>query len=857
MKQGGAVMTRPCGAVLALAVALAGALPARAELYTKVSDAKAAEVTRYVARQLQEHGLSDPPTVARFAKIDLISQGCPIHLEVTNASRMDLLSVPVTLNSSYSKEKLVADVPLLPARSSTSVFFPCASLSDRGGTYAGVGFGAAVSVESVGKLLTATANTERNSEGFTYRRDAGSESMAQQALDGLAEASDGQELLRLMLKHERGWTELAGFLAGNPRPEQLKPVAAALASVPPAQVSSVLEVLLVAPGTRPSAVSSLMGDMIVRACGTMRAPGPGRARLWKLVSRDASVSLDLKTVVLTSCVPSREALRASADMLGALPSSAAAALQATSDADFQFLVKRFLGTSTGREGLLRFLRSAKERGPFDVVASRLPAEEALAGIVLSREDALAEYKARFVATTLDTLHGSLPPASFQALLKRLLAAALERKVEAAAIRAELGKRVAWLDAEGTAWFKSELEKQSKVVRFEQVTDGNGAKLLDLLFTVPPELEHCTESRAALRKCGEYLTQHPELTRSPLAAPFLAEATRLLTDTHLQDPDIVTITAQYSPWGLSSQAVAEHLCEATLAQHGSRTSRFGLDEALKVVGQVQPDAPCISRVRLRVDWAEAWATAVTVLQALSLLLPFGGLVFLMRRKLRPVQTLIQASTPDFSALSGPGTVEQRLGATAAWEHGLQAALADTRKALREEGSPPAHAAEKAIALAESRGGGTEALAQQARLLAGEATRYGKVQSVLLGGDGALVYLLVVPGRYEQPQTLRRHAGFAEGWLAHVERLTRALPADAAGTPMLALLLFVETDARQVTLLSGLEALVLRLVPGALLDEREAKQVDGQVNAFRGSFSVEAEPVAAPASTGGPAISEGAR
>ena len=126
--------------------------------------------------------------------------------------------------------------------------------------------------------------------------------------------------------------------------------------------------------------------------------------------------------------------------------------------------------------------------------------------------------------------------------------------------------------------------------------------------------------------------------------------------------------------------------------------------------------------------------------------------------------------------------------------------------------------------------------------------GDVTSVLVKLPDLYVYVVCFAGRAEQPQTVRRHEAFRDGWEAHAARVREALGGAAAEAPaLLGLLFFLHADAETGTMLVALAADGVSVVPEALLGEREARARPGLVN--RHDYALDLKPglAALPAAT----------
>ncbi|WP_163995572.1 hypothetical protein [Pyxidicoccus caerfyrddinensis] len=825
--------------LLARAVALAvlvAAPAARADGFTRLSDTSAETISDQLKGQMLAEGVPEE-LLGQLVKVE-VADHSRCWFTAYNPHGHDLWNVGVTFQPT-GMDKRTQHLMLLPAQSTVDVFFNC--MGARGGSFDGIAIGMrAINDRLLGDMLNAEADTNFHGNGYTESRPG--HVPARGALPLLKFAREGKLFVQRLMAKKAGPGLLAGFLAQEPPEGVVELVGDALTSrTDSTQVVALIAALLDASGERTSAVASLVDSQLGRVCAPRAGPGSGGQDLLWLKALKASGQPALQASVFKRCQPGGESLRRTVQVLTGSAELAGQVLEHSGLKVFRELTAALARSKAGHAALHHFLRTTADAGRFDTVRALLQDDElreAVLAVARSEQSSLAEYKSLFVMASLDKLRIQQPEAA-RALLLELVKLQASNEIPLDEMRAVLARRWSWAPEEAGLLLTEEVARRPTPFQLEGGKLPAGVEPRDYLFQVQPRLEGCDASLTRLSECAEVIAAHQVLVGSGLKPEFLSVVSAVLLGADPTGPSFRRVAREYSRWGLALDPVVEYVC-GEAAREGHRREG-GEDALLSVVAELKPEADCIAATRSELRWAAVEENATLTLKGLSLLLPVAGLVFLARWQLKPVQELRRKSLPDRSVLKGPGTVKSRL-AGPGWQRGLEDALAEARKAFEEDGSPPGRAAAQALAgLREA----VPVLAAQARAAASEAVTRGHLRSVLLQREGVVVYLVAVPARYEQPQTLRRFPGFTDGWTRHVERVARALPPDSAGQPLLGLVLFVEPDASQVVVVAGLEARGQRLLPGALLDEREAKVADGRVHPHRGSFALEAAPLAASA------------
>jgi hypothetical protein len=187
---------------------------------------------------------------------------------------------------------------------------------------------------------------------------------------------------------------------------------------------------------------------------------------------------------------------------------------------------------------------------------------------------------------------------------------------------------------------------------------------------------------------------------------------------------------------------------------------------------------------------------TILVPLALIVAAAiGAMLHMRHQWRALRHKLAQPVEDRTGRDRPCRVEDRLGPGRLGGPAREV-LERLRRDLEADGDAEGVAAVTAVA------GAGERLDSLLREVATRAIAGGELRSALVRLDEALAYLLVFPGRREDPRTLRRYEVLSEGWRAHAAALREAA-GGAAAPPLVALLYFLGLDAREGSLLVACE------------------------------------------------------
>jgi hypothetical protein len=157
------------------------------------------------------------------------------------------------------------------------------------------------------------------------------------------------------------------------------------------------------------------------------------------------------------------------------------------------------------------------------------------------------------------------------------------------------------------------------------------------------------------------------------------------------------------------------------------------------------------------------------------------------------------------LSKPSGVAARLSSPR-WDAAFRETLERSQRDFEAGGNTTAAAILRAVH------DGGEQFPEMVRDIASRAMTPGELESALVRLEQGLVYVLVLPGRYEDRRTLKRYPSLADGWPEHAASIRAA--AGAGKSPMIALLYFLGLDAHDGSLLVAYEGDDSRRFPAAL-------------------------------------------
>ncbi len=499
---------------------------------------------------------------------------------------------------------------------------------------------------------------------------------------------------------------------------------------------------------------------------------------------------------------------------------------------------------------------------------------AVAGADPGRLDA---QKAAFVGAGLVRLQ-ELAPADAAALVGELVGLVARGKIPSASIRGEI-RGHAGLTPDTANAAKAALadavREESTVLSPDWVIargEQSGLDLFAFLDFNRLHLGECTTAAGALGVCLSSLPGAvPGLAREAFTPAFVEKAIDLTAGQ--EAPGAIVATAKaLRDFGVDVKPVVDRMCAAadaadTASNTSAKASQMERDRnrdrgeaLLQAAKSLDAGAACLVDVRSKMKWRAVTATGQTGLRFLFLLVPVAAAVIYLRSRWTPVRVKLEAAGREIGEARVAGGGERRIPG-AVWSRATATGLADVAQALEGEPSDDLRAA--AGLLREIPAEARAEILKKARSAANETMRTGDVTSVLVkvpraaAATGLAVYVVCFAGRAEQPQAVRRHEAFRDGWEVHAARVREALhAADPASPapPLLGLLFFLHADAVTGTMLVALEGDGVSVVPERLLGEREARARPGRVNRHHQELDLAGGPAALPA--GSPETEEAA-
>jgi hypothetical protein len=857
--------------VAALAATLLTLAPRRASaietLTTAEVEAMITSLARKVAADTQDDG---PPLDAakaalliRFktrtqALIDVDAK-CPITGTVANLSTHPLFNVVVTASESMTKSgagvESTIHLAYLPPMSLARVSFACKTSELGYGTkyISGDGFGPATALtpDGVEEMLEQRADCSASRTGTFAAADVKG-TIADQVLEDVADSASFTDLVTALLKTEKGGAVVGRFTANGSSGEKAAWLAPLIAGATHTAVASAFEAMI-AGGL--DMTSRPMKPVLDKLCGAGQ-PERDRASLWtRALAGIPGASTEARAAILKKCAGS--AAQTGARLKMASASELAAALDALDGAAFDTALTAADGPPIRVEAIAGLLRATLDAKKLAAVMRRYPLSgfttpaairELVLGVAVAKSGALDAEKAAIVAGGLDRLHELAAPDA-AALTGNLMALIADGKIVAEPIRGVITEHAGGAQEAVKAALAAVVRADSKVLAPDWVIARADEKKLDLLAFLEQnreQLQHCDGSLLELQVCLNSLPKlAPGLTREAFAPAFVASALRILVAVDSAD-DLVSAAKSAAAIGLETKPIVDSMCsKADKAARETPPELATVDALLVGALQIDPTATCVGEVRSGMRWREITNAGSVALRLLVLAVMIGLGVIYVRRSWGAVRAKIKEANREVASAQADGGGERRLDA-ATWTPEITSGLADLAQSLEGETSADLRAAASLLREipAEARG----EIVRRARLAANTTLRTGDVSSLLVKLPSALVYVVCFAGRAEQPQTVRRHAAFRDGWEAHAARVREATQADSPGLPLLGLLFFLHADAVKGTLLVALDGDGVHVVPERLLGEREARSRSGQISRNHHDFELERANAALPPAEG---------
>lgn len=758
---------------------------------------------------------------------------CPIGGKVYNLSAQPFYNVTISVTESETRggtgTQKTLHVAYLPPKSYARFSIACNrnSAFGRRSMYLSVSSFADVTpltAAGVAEMLGQSADSMELGGTFSAASAAGS--VGDQVLYA-AEGSVFRDVASAFLTTEAGGAALGSLAANQGRGVKVDAIAAVLPRATPAAAASMLAALTNA-GAGDSPLFRPLADKV---CGAAQ-PERARAALWIDALSGRFGTGDGRAAILKKCggnpQQTKERLKAAkdAEMVGALGVLEGPALAGALDV--------LAGPPTRWKQIAAFLGESSDAKRFGDVAARFPvasadtaasAAEVARALARSASGDLDALRAPLLRAAIDRAQALAPPEAAK-LMGELAGLVARGSVPATDAQKVVQERVSLAPASVKEAIAEVVRDESKVLTPAWLiarADGGGLDLQAFLAANRAHMKSCVGSATAVRGCLRQVKEKvPGVAREAFEPAFVEAAQATLAS--VDEDTVLETAAVMGGVGLDTAPVARQLCERASGLVGSRNGN--LDKAssyLATALKVDAKAACVGAVRSDMRMRSLREAGDLSLRLLALLAPvaFGG--FYLRRTWKPVRAKLLAA--DQGKEKEPGKGERRL-LPGAWSRAVNTGLAHAAVAL-EGDSDDAHRAAAKLLLGLSAEARAE-IVKKARTAANEAVRTGEVTSVLLKTEAAAIYVVCFAGRAEQPQTVRAHEAFRDGWEPHAARVREALAVDAPAIPMLGLLFFLHADVESGTMLVALEADGLRMIPERLLNEREARTHEGQIN-----------------------------
>lgn len=788
-----------------------------------------------------------------------IDASCPIVGTVANLSTHPLFNVVVTASESLTKSgagiESTIHIAYLPAQSRVRVSFPCktSSLGYSTKYISGDGFGPATPLtpQGVELMVGQQADCAATYSG-TYSATDVTGSIAAQVLEYVADTASFNDMVTALLRTDKGGAVVGKFAARGSSGEKALWLAPLIAGATRAAAGSAFEAM-VAGGL--DMTSKPMKPVLEKLCSAGQ-PERDRAALWtRALAGIPGASAEARAAILKKCAGS--AAQTGARLKMASASELAAALDALDGPAFDTALTAADGPPIRVEAIAGLLRATLDAKKLAAVTRRYPPSsfttpaairELVLGGVGATSGPLDTEKAAIVASGLDRLHMLAEPDA-AALIGQLVALVAQGKVVAAPIRDVISEHAVHAPEAVKTALAAVVRVESKVLAPDWLIARADEKKLDLLAFLAVNREHlgsCDASSSQLQSCLALLpSAAPGLSREAFTPAFIASALKIISNVDAAD-DLARLAKSAGAVGFDTRPIVDSVCsKADSAARESPPDLNATEALLAAATSIDPSAACVGQVRSGMRWRGITAAGSVALRVLVLLVMVALGVVYVRRSWGAVRAKLREANLEVATAQAEGGGERRLDA-ATWTPEITAGLADLAQSLEGETSADLRAAASLL-----RAIPPEARAEivrRARLAANATLRTGDVSSLLVKLPSALVYVVCFAGRAEQPQTVRRHAEFRDGWEAHAARVREAALAGSPGLPLLGLLFFLHADAVKGTLLVALDGDGVHVVPERLLGEREARARAGQISRNHHDFELERANAARPPAEG---------
>ena len=692
-------------------------------------------------------------------------------------------------------------------------------------------------------------------------------------LQGIESETDFKLFASGMLRSSDGAKEIGKFVRGFPGRPILASLVPLLAAAPGPKVAFLLDEGMREEDQR---ASTLLIAAASRVCAAGQ-PEDSRASMWLGALSPDVKNTAARDAILAKCGVGKEQTRArlkaaKGDQLGR-------ALDGMQGDLFDVAVGAMVESKSqlAAEELLSKTQNAKK---FDAVAKAAPAfvttipkrQELARAVAAGPSGALDETKAKWLDERLTELHA-------QSNGDRITLRDILHDMAAGQVTNSEVRKVVFAhrkDAGSGAFepFKTSLGDKSLVLSPAWAIAKAEAGELDI-FDVASKLRQaaaesvkstgsssyssysrepttgCQSSAANAMGCVGALEElKVPLTKDSFDPSFIDAAVGFVRDT-TRDERSVDLLKRLAGHGVDVTPAVTALCSAAPTEPGRYGYGSGFSDPLNSAIALGADNACIAHVKSQRGSAERLILAGMGVRLVLAFIPFGFVALLARRRFVPVRAQLAKENAELDKVRGKPTLTTRLESPGS-DDAIASGITDAARWLTEQApaadasAPPSdEVAAAGRALAALTPERRAALVARTRSLATRAGETGAVATCLCELEGIVVYLACFPGREDQPQTVRRQPGFAEGWSAHTSALLDACAADGKPKRVLSLVTMLRTDGTRMTMLVGYDSDAVHLVPEALAGDTTQSDVVLRTHEHRYEISQNASATAATA------------
>ncbi len=799
-------------ASIAVAVAFLLAGTAEAALFRPVEDSAVAKAL--TGARAQAHG-SDKNAAEDEAYVEQIAQGtvkraladfgdmqCPISVLVMNPSDKTLWDVHVQIEQSKGSNdgtQLGVNIPVLPAHMQTVVRFDCTEGLDTVAVNHVPRSSDTLSAEVLSRLLTQSDAATREGEFHAGRSEG---PMINQAL--LTAPDDARrELITELLKSDSGKKALLDSLAQDDiRANVMKaaggqPVANAL-----------LEALLQA-GNRDDhvpAVENLTSTQCV--AGNSEFAG----RIWSAAAIGTYGNGEASGKVLAACHPDADAVvrilktanpAAVEHVLESLPNGSMSQVALASLAGTPQL-RAFVAASNDVGKVSAALRLNDPDFAAQILAYAASVEGDAAG---AKTNAYDKAHDAWLASTQNT------PAALAELAAKLARLVADGNVHLAAMKTRIGAMIAGCNecSDILARSISEHPAAGAPEAVKACAQRGKDRLLDAAWA-NALLKDCAKGTDNVIRCIGIMHDWLEPVSIASIPSGLLQTVDGGVKNAVEHPGgadrLWHAVRQLHDWGYDVAPIRKLLTDHAIAASKDGNSPQPFIAAAAIIDPQNDIAPAVKTATQTRQMGEIAAAGVEIALAP---VPVALLAYFLRNRWRRKGSKIfPTGLPEDAPESAAARVQR------GWNSALTRSLQDAARILGDDPSPAAAAARAAVAAILPRA--VDLLGSTCDLAA-DAVATGKVRSSLIDAGSLAVYVAVFPGKHDQPHAFRRHPGFGDGWIAHIDAIREGVWRTRR-VPILALIYSIRSDGREGWLMAGYESDSARLLPGALLDPQDA-------------------------------------